>query len=229
MSIWSRILDALAAIKAGESFSTVLEKLTTPPEKSVAFTIAVIGLGAKMAKADGEVTVNEVRAFRQVFHIRKEDEVRAAQVFNLARQDTAGYQTYATQIARMFRADHAVLSDILEGLFHIAVADGEYHFQEDDYIHHVAQIFGLEHSCYRSLKARFAPDATPDAYDILEVTPDTPLHVIRQKWREKVRQTHPDQMIARGLPEEAIAMATKRTADLNKAWEEINQKHVIRS
>ena len=79
MSIWTRISEALSALANGESLSAVFEKLRTPSERSVGFAIAVIALGAKMAKADGRVTRAEVRAFREVFHIAPEDEARAAQ------------------------------------------------------------------------------------------------------------------------------------------------------
>jgi DnaJ like chaperone protein len=225
MSIWLKISDALAAYTAGESLSSVLEKLQTPPEKSVAFTIAVIGLGAKMAKADGLVTKDEVTAFRQIFHIPKRDELQAAKVFNLARQDVAGYEVYASKIAKMFKAESAVLEDLIEGLFYIAMADGQYHPNEDDFVHRVANIFGIDEVTYRSFRTRFVPDAPPDAYDVLEATPQTSLSDIRKIWRQKIRETHPDRMMARGLPEEAITMATKRMIAINKAWEEINETH----
>ena len=99
MSIWSRIRDALAALAQGESLSAVFERLRAPPERSVAFTIAVIALGAKMAKADGEVKRSEVAAFREVFHIPEEEEPNAARVYNLARQDVAGYEAYARTVS----------------------------------------------------------------------------------------------------------------------------------
>ena len=87
MSVWSRIAEAIAALRAGEPLAEVFDRLRTPPERSIAFTIAVIALGAKMAKADGLVTRDEVTAFREIFHIPKSDEASAARVFNLAHQD----------------------------------------------------------------------------------------------------------------------------------------------
>jgi len=225
MSVWLRISDAISAITTGEGLANVLERLKARPEKSVAFTIAVIALGAKMAKADGLVTKDEVAAFRQIFYIPERDASKAAKVFNLARQDVAGYDIYARIIARMFKTDTAVLEDLIEGLFHIAMADGHYHPNEDDYINRVAKIFNIDEATYRSFRTRFVPDAPPDAYDVLGVTPDSTLDQIHKKWRQKIRETHPDQMIARGLPEEAITMATKRLIAINKAWEEINETH----
>ena len=69
MSLWSRISEVLSALAKGAPLSEVFARWSKPPEQTVAFTIAVIALGAKMAKADGHVTRSEVQAFRQVFHI----------------------------------------------------------------------------------------------------------------------------------------------------------------
>ncbi|PIB24420.1 molecular chaperone DjlA [Amylibacter kogurei] len=225
MSIWLRISDAIGALSKGESLSTVLEKLRSQPERSVAFTIAVIGLGAKMAKADGLVTKDEVAAFRQVFHIAKRDEAQAAKVFNLARTDVAGYEVYAQTIYKMFSQDTSVLENLVEGLFHIAMADGHYHPAEDDFVHTVARKFNIDERSFRGLRTRFVPDAEPDAYDVLGVDVDTPIDEVRAKWRKIIRETHPDQLMAQGLPEEAISMATKRMIAANKAWEEIYEAH----
>ncbi len=222
ISIWTRIGNAIAALTKGESLSDVLEQLKTPPERSVAFTIAVIALGAKMAKADGLVTRDEVAAFRQVFFIPKRDEKQAAKVFNLARQDVAGFEVYAATVGAMFKQDPKVLEDLIEGLFYIAMADGHYHPNEDDFVHVVARKFHIDEDNFRRLRTRFAPDAPPDAYDVLGVTPDTPMADIRTAWRQRIRETHPDQLMARGLPEEAITLATKHMIAVNKAWEEIN-------
>src|SRR6056300_1421216 len=113
MSIWARISEALAALAKGEALSSVFDLLRAPPERSVAFTIAVIALGAKMAKADGQVTRDEVAAFRQVFYIPAADTAAAARVFNLAREDVAGFQDYARRIARMFEPAAPILEDLL--------------------------------------------------------------------------------------------------------------------
>ena len=221
MSIWSRISQALSALAQGESLATIFEKLRSPPQRSVAFAIAVIALGAKMAKVDGLVTRDEVTAFREVFDIRREDEAGAARVFNLARQDVAGYRDYASQIARMFRDDPQTLVDLLEGLFHIAMADGFYHPGEDDFLQNVAEIFGLSSSVFQALRMRFVPDVVPDPYTVLGVPPNMPIEDIRAVWRQLIKDNHPDRMMARGVPEEAIQLAKKRVIDIHQAWEAI--------
>lgn len=223
MSIWSRIADALSALANGESLSDVFDKLSAPPERSVGFTIAVIALGAKMAKADGQVTRDEVTAFREVFHISPADEENAARVFNMARTDTAGFQDYAKSIRKMFSSDSAPLRDLLEGLFHIAVADGEYHPAEDAYLSEVAEIFGFSKQEFKAMRSRLVPDAEPDPYSVLNVSPSATPQEIRQAWRRLVRENHPDQMIARGVPVEAIKLAEKRLVAINNAWEEVKK------
>lgn len=225
MSLWSRINDALAALRSGESLADIFDRLRAPPERSVAFAIAVIALGAKMAKADGQVTRDEVTAFREVFHIAAKDEAGAAKVFNLARQDAAGFEAYATRIHAMFRSQPETLTDLLEGLFHIAMADGFYHPNEDAFLEEVAHIFTIPDREFRALRARFVPDAQPDPYTVLGVVPQMALDDIRQAWRKLVRENHPDAMMARGVPEEAVRLAEKRMIDINRAWEEIRATH----
>ena len=222
MSIWTRISEAVAALAKGEGLSAVFDKLRTPPELSVGFTIAVIALGAKMAKADGLVTRDEVMAFREVFTIPPSEEENAARVFNLARQDVAGFELYAGKIASMFGSGDPVLVDLLEGLFHIAIADGDYHPHEDAFLRDVARIFGVDERCFRSLQSRFVPDAPRDPYDVLRVSHDASLEEVRAAWRQAVRDSHPDRMRARGLPDEALQLAEQRLVDVNRAWEEIS-------
>ncbi|MCF6443909.1 molecular chaperone DjiA [Nereida sp. MMG025] len=224
MSIWSRIADALSTLAKGEGLSAVFEQLRTPPERSVAFTIAVIALGAKMAKADGLVTRDEVTAFREVFHIAQEDEAQAARVFDMARTDVAGFEEYAKRIAGMFGRDTSTICDLMEGLFHIALADGVYHPNEDKFLTRVADILEMPEANFKRLRARFVPDADRDPYDVLGVSPDAAMDQIRAAWRQLVRDTHPDRMAARGVPEEAIKMAEKRLIAVNRAWEEISER-----
>ena len=221
MSLWTRISDAIAALASGEGLSAVFDRLRTPPDRSVAFTIAVIALGAKMAKADGHVTRDEVTAFREVFHIPPSQEASAAKLFNLARQDVAGFEEYAARIGAMYGDDQAPLCDLMEGLFHIALADGEYHPREDQFLSRVAEIWGYDDHRFARIRAQFVPDAERDPYDVLGVSPDMPMDQIKTVWRGLVRNTHPDSLMARGLPEEAVKMAEKRMIVINRAWEQV--------
>lgn len=222
MSIWTRITEALSSLAKGEGLGAVFERLRIAPQRSVGFTIAVIALGAKMAKADGQVTRDEVTAFRHVFKISPGEEASAARVFNLARQDVAGFDSYARQIRAMFGPDDRdVLIDLMEGLFHIAMADGEFHPAEEEFLREVARIFALDERCFRALRARHIKD---DPYAVLGVPAGAPLDDVRKAWREAVKASHPDVMMARGVPPEAVQLAEDRMRAINAAWEAISRR-----
>ena len=125
----------------------------------------------------------------------------------------------------MFQDDPDTLCDILEGLFHIALADGFYHPSEAEFLHDVSQVFGQSEQQFQCLRSRFVSDAPRDAYEILGASPEQSFERIRSAWRRLVRDNHPDVMIARGVPEEAIKLAQKRMSDINRAWDDISQTH----
>ena len=179
-----------------------------------------------MAKADGYVTPGEVKAFRQVFRIPAGEESNAARVFNLARQDVTGYELYAKRISSMFGQGHQTLIDLLEGLFHIATADSDYHPNEDKFLSTVGSIFGLKDAQFKAIRARCVPNMEPDPYTVLGVKLNDDFEIIRAAWRDLVRTYHPDRMIARGLPEEAINLAEKRIIQINKAYEIVKKDFV---
>ena len=222
MSLWSRLGEFLQALGEGASLASALDKLRREPEETVAFAIAVIALGAKMAKADGQVTHDEIAAFREVFHIPRGEEVAAARVYNMARQDVAGFESYAAQVARMFRHRPGALSDLLEGLVYIAVADGVYHQEEARFLDRVAEIFELTPEEYRAILARHMPGER-DPFAVLGVSPNASAEELRRHYRARVRELHPDQMLARGVPEEARNMAEQRLAAVNAAYDEIQR------
>jgi DnaJ like chaperone protein len=222
MSLWQRILAYLET--ASEAVRNTFEpRAPTDPTDSVAFSIAFIALAAKLAKADGTVTRDEVTMFRRIFEIAPEEEANAARVFNLCRQETTGYEVYARQLSKVLRdtpnAD-VLREDVLDGLFHIAVADGEYHPEEDIFLRRVTEVFGLRDSVYLRLRSRHVPEMR-DPFSILEVSPDVSLEELRRVRKRFLIEHHPDQLVAKGLPREMIELANARLADFNEAFDEI--------
>jgi len=226
VSLWSRIGEFLRALGEGASLEAALDRLRQEPERTVAFAIAVIALGAKMAKADGQVTRDEIAAFREVFHIPKGEEVAAARVYNMARRDVAGFESYARQIARMFRDRPGALADLLEGLVHIAAADGIYHPAEAAFLTEVARIFEVPEDEFRSIRARHLPGEN-DPYAVIGVARSASDTELRDHYRRRVRELHPDQMLARGVPEEARRLAESRLAAVNAAYEQIRRERAV--
>jgi DnaJ like chaperone protein len=190
-------------------------------DPGVTFTIAVIALAGKMAKADGVATEREFEILRRIFDMPPQEEANVRRVFNLARQDIAGFEHYAGQIARLFRDNPAVLEDVLDTLFEIAKADGVLHPCEARFLERVAEIFGFAPNEYRRIRAsHFAPELT-DPYVILGVSYAADDEEIRHTYRRLVRENHPDSLIARGVPAEFIRLATDKLAAINGAYEKI--------
>lgn len=216
MPAWSRILEILRTSTPLGYFMSAGD-----PRDSVTFTIAMIALSAKLAKADGRVNRNEVAAFREIFTIDPGQEKALARVFDLCRQDVAGYREYARQIVRLFGRGAPILEDIMDALFHVALSDGGYHPEEDEYIEDVGRIFGLTPRCMARLKARHVPDYW-DPFSVLGVEPSAGPEAIRVRYRELVRRNHPDVLTANGLPEEMLEIANQRLADINRAYSEIS-------
>ncbi len=200
------------------------ESADADPRRRVAFTIAVIALGAKMAKADGAVTRDEVAAFGEVFQVPPGEEEHVRLVFDLARRSTIGFESYAGQVGRLFAADRGVLEDLLGGLFHIALADGLLCAAEDDYLGEVARHFGFDAADYARIRAHHVGGGaaeTEDAHAILGIAPGAPLAAIREAYHRLVRESHPDIVVAQGLPPECIALATARMARINAAYDRL--------
>jgi DnaJ like chaperone protein len=180
-----------------------------------------------MAKADGVVTDEEVEAFERIFRVPSGEAANVRRVFNLARQDTAGYEVYAAQVARAFRDNPAVLEDILDGLFEIAKADGVLHPGEQQFLERVAEIFGFAPNEFRRIRAtHFGPDAG-DPYAVLGVDYGADETEIKRTYRMLVRENHPDSLIARGVPEEFVRLATDKLAAINAAYEKILEERGI--
>jgi DnaJ like chaperone protein len=229
MSIWGKLGGAAAGFFAGGGpvgaligafAGHLLIDRNDDGDPGLAFTIAIIALGAKMAKADGVVTRDEEEAFQRVFRVPPGEEANVRRIFNLARQDTAGFEIYAGQIARMFRGNPAVLEDILDGLFEIAKADGVFHPGEVAFLERVAEIFGFAPNEFRRIRASHFPDAS-DPYVILGVAHNASGEEIKRTWRMLVRENHPDSLMARGVPEEFIKLANDKLAAINAAYEKI--------
>ncbi|MEO0635700.1 MAG: molecular chaperone DjiA [Pseudomonadota bacterium] len=226
MSIWSQIAD-LVRRTAGSAFMAVFEAVRTffagdaETRARVAFSIAIIALSAKMAKADGVVSAAEVRAFQEIFTVPDEEFENVAMVYNLAKQDVAGFDAYARQVGDLFSDEPVILNDVLDALFHIAAADGVVHEAEMEMLQAIAAIFAVADKDFKRLRSQYTEGGEHDPYTVLGASRDWTLQQLRAHYRTLVRDNHPDRLMSRGVPAEFMVLAQDRMAAINAAWDEI--------
>ena len=191
--------------------------------RDVVLTTGLVALSAKMARADGVVAHSEIEAFSRVVTVSEEDRPSVERLFRLAQGTTDGFQAYAAQLAKLLGAEPALLDDIVDGLFLIAQADGAVHEAEIAYLREVARLFGRDDHWFECVLARHVilPD---DPYRVLDADRSMSFDELRRRYRQLVIEHHPDREIARGLPPEAVKIATERLSAINAAWDRIERE-----
>ena len=226
MSIWSRLAELLNTVTGG-ALAALVEAVRSvfsgDPEtrRRVAFSVALIALSAKMAKADGVVSFEEVQAFQEIFEVPPAEARNVARLYDLAKQDVAGFEIYAAKLADLCSGDpdcSASLEDVLDGLFHIAKADGVIHERELAYLGTAARIFHIEEKRFEGILSRHAASVGADPYAILGIARGTTFHEAQRIWRQLVKENHPDRIEARGVPKEFLIIANERIKAINAAW-----------
>jgi DnaJ like chaperone protein len=191
------------------------------PGEDPAFSTAVTALGAKLAKADGEAQSTEYDAFASVFQSEPGSEGNVRRLYQLARQTTRGFESYARRLKKRYGGCPQLLEDVLDGLFHIAGSDGAVTADELAYLERVGELFGMSPLTFRRLKATHLGAANDDPYVILGVAPDATDAAVRAAWKAQLSDAHPDRARARGLPSEFIEVAEAKASAINAAYGEI--------
>jgi len=221
MTFW-RNIASLAARRVDAA-----ECLVCPdglPGQDPAFSTAVTALGAKLAKADGRADEGEYAAFAEVFHADERSQPDIRRLYDLARQTTHGFESYARRLAKRYHACPQLLEDVLDGLFHIAKSDGVVTAGELDYLQRVASLFGLSPLTFRRIKATHLGVNADDPYVVLNIAPDASDAAVHAAWRSALSDAHPDRVLARGLPAEFVEVAHAKAAAINAAFDAVNRE-----
>lgn len=221
-TLWQRIQAGIEEARQrtlGRFLEILAERKTRRDEAS--FSIALIALSAKMAKADGIVTDDEVAAFRDFFSYPPEQENKVRMLYDLAQQDIAGFEFYLKKVAKIYEGQCPVLEDVLDCLFYVAMADGVAHPAEVAFLDQAAEIFDMKQSTYRRLKALHLGIGDDDPYLVLGIDPEISDLGLKKAFRTLVKENHPDAMVARGVPIDLIKIAESRMAAINMAYERV--------
>ena len=239
MSVWGKFIvsaagfalggpiGALIGVVAGHAIDKIKPKHKLPEEhaiKQIGFTVGVIVLSAKMAKADGKVTKEEIIAFKNKISVPEKEIKNVARLWDQAKKTTDGFEVYAQQICQLLGKNSSVLEELLNLLIIIAKADGKITEPEILYLKQVSVIFGFSIEKFERIYSS-SLGKTSDPYQILGVTRDTPILEIKNKWKILATNHHPDKLIAQGLPIDFIEKTTHRLQEINNAWDIIKNRN----
>jgi len=237
MSIWGSLLGGVIGFSFGGPFGALLgsflggkisrlsssKKISGQQNAQEVFALSLIILSAKLSKADGHVSKEELIAVKEKLQIPDSEIDQVAQIFNKAKDESTGYEPYAKQIAEIFKGNINVLEEVINILFYIAEADGHVSSDEEDMIANIAYIFGLSQKQYQSIKESRKSSDKLNPYIVLESQPTDDLQIIRKKYIKLSKEHHPDLLMSKGVPVEVINESKNKMRAINAAWDQVQK------
>ena len=200
---------------------TGFQRNFAPPQQ--VFAIALIILTAKLAKADGQVSKEELIAIKNKLKIPDHEIDQVGKIFNKAKEDSLGYEPYAQQIAQIYRNNPAVLNEVINILFYIAEADGKVSDSEIAMIRNIARIFGINQSQFEGIRESRKGSDKLNPYVVLGCDPKDDFASIRKKYLNLSKAHHPDVLVSKGVPKEVIEESKKKMRAINSAYDQIEK------
>ena len=237
MAIWGSLIGGMIGLSLGGPFGMLLGSLIggkISRAKSRAglgafaqpqqiFALSLIVLSAKLSKADGQVSKEELIAVKDKLRIPDNELDQVGKIFNKAKEESTGYEQYAQQIAQIYKGNINVLEEVINILFYIAEADGNISDSELQMIEHIAQIFGLSEIQFNSIKESRKSSDKLNPYIVLESKPDDEIDIIRKRYLKLSKEHHPDLLMSKGVPQEVINESKAKMRAINSAWDQIQK------
>ena len=237
MSIWGSLIGGMLGLSLGGPFGMLLGSIlggkisrartkggfSAINQGQKYFALSLIVLSAKLSKADGQVSREELIAVKDKLKIPESEIDQVGKIFNRAKQESTGYEPYAQQIAQFYKGNLNVLEEVINVLFYIAESDGNVSDEEEKMITNIAYIFGLNEVQFNSIKESRKTSDKLNPYMVLESNPDDDLKTIRQRYLKLSKEHHPDLLLSKGVPEEVIDESKKKMRAINAAWDQIQK------
>ena len=237
MAIWGSLIGGMIGLSLGGPFGMLLGSLIggkISRAKSRAgfgsfaqpqqiFALSLIVLSAKLSKADGQVSKDELIAVKDKLRIPENELDQVGKIFNKAKEESAGYESYAQQIAQIYRGNINVLEEVINILFYIAEADGNVSESEHKMIGHIGQIFELTEIQFNSIKESRKSSDKLNPYIVLESNPDDTIEIIRKRYLKLSKEHHPDLLMSKGVPQEVIDESKAKMRAINSAWDQVQK------
>ena len=237
MAIWGSLIGGMIGFSLGGPFGMLLGSLIggkmsrarsgggfrTFAQPQQIFALSLIVLSAKLSKADGQVSREELIAVKDKLKIPESELDQVGKIFNKAKEESTGYEPYAKQIAQVYKGNLNVLEEVINTLFYIAEADGNVSNNELIMIEDIARIFGLSSTQINGIRESRKSSDKLNPYIVLESKPDDPIETIRKRYLKLSKEHHPDLLISKGVPQEVIDESKAKMRVVNSAWSQIQK------
>ena len=187
------------------------------------FAISLVILTAKLAKADGQVSKEELIAIKDKLKIPDHEIDQVGKIFNKAKEDSLGYEPYAKQIAQIYQKQPAVLDEVINILFYVAESDGNVSDPELVMIRNISNIFGLSGRQFDGIRESRKDSDKLNPYVVLGCNSNDDFSTIRKKYLKLSKEHHPDALVSKGVPKEVIEESKKKMRAINSAFDAIEK------
>ena len=237
MSIWGSLIGGMIGFSLGGPFGMLLgsllggkisraratSKFGSKAQGQKVFALSLIVLSAKLSKADGQVSREELIAVKDKLKIPENELDQVGKIFNKAKEESIGYEPYAKQIANFYKGHINVLEEVINTLFYIAEADGNVSNEELKMIRHISQIFGINETEFNGIVEGRKSSDKLNPYLVLESNPDDDIQTIRKRYLKLSKEHHPDLLVSKGVPEEVLEESKKKIRAVNLAWDQVQK------
>ena len=237
MAIWGSLIGGMIGFSLGGPFGMLLGSLIggkmsrsrsgggfrSFAQPQQIFALSLIVLSAKLSKADGQVSREELIAVKDKLKIPDSELDQVGKFFNKAKEESRGYEPYARQIAEVYKGNLNVLEEVINTLFYIAESDGHVSDKELIMIQDIARIFGLNDVQINGIKESRKSSDKLNPYIVLESKPDDSLDTIRKRYLKLSKEHHPDLLMSKGVPQEVLDESKAKMRAVNSAWSQIQK------
>ena len=237
MAIWGSLIGGMIGFSLGGPFGMLLGSLIggkmsrsrsgggfrSFAQPQQIFALSLIVLSAKLSKADGQVSREELIAVKDKLKIPDSELDQVGKIFNKAKEESTGYEPYARQIAEVYKGNLNIMEEVINTLFYIAESDGNVSDKELEMIEDIARIFGLNDVQINGIKESRKSSDKLNPYIVLESKPDDSLDTIRKRYLKLSKEHHPDLLMSKGVPQEVLDESKAKMRAVNSAWSQIQK------
>ncbi len=237
MAIWGSLIGGMIGFSLGGPFGMLLGSLIggkmsrsrsgggfrSFAQPQQIFALSLIVLSAKLSKADGKVSREELIAVKDKLKIPDSELDQVGKIFNKAKEESTGYEPYARQIAEVYKGNLNIMEEVINTLFYIAESDGDVSDKELEMIEDIARIFGLNDIQINGIKESRKSSDKLNPYIVLESKPEDSLDTIRKRYLKLSKEHHPDLLMSKGVPQEVLDESKAKMRAVNSAWSQIQK------